>query len=102
MTARPCWWLQNGRLVALDLGADRGISPSCRPGQEGAASPSALEQALGEGGPVWHSADVDGNAVSEIVVGTGAMHLSLPVSISVNWSGEWLSFAGERDYRPHH
>jgi len=82
--------LQNGRLVALDLGADPRNQPVLPvPGQEGTGEPQVRwEQALGEGGPVWHSADVDGNAVSEIVVGTGGDAPELAL-VSISGELEW-------------
>jgi poly-gamma-glutamate capsule biosynthesis protein CapA/YwtB (metallophosphatase superfamily) len=61
--------LQNGRLVALDTAADQDAT---MPRQEAGGEPQVRwQQLLGEGGPVWHSADVDGDGAPEIVVGTG-------------------------------
>jgi len=79
--------LQSGRLVALDIGGGPGNQPIVlTPGQESAGEPQVLwQQALGEGGPVWHSADVDGDAVPEIVVGMGG---DAPELALVSGSGE--------------
>jgi poly-gamma-glutamate synthesis protein (capsule biosynthesis protein) len=65
--------LQDGRLVALDIGADlKNPSLLMRPRQEADSKPQVRwQQALGEGGPVWHTADVNGDGAPEIVVGTG-------------------------------
>jgi poly-gamma-glutamate capsule biosynthesis protein CapA/YwtB (metallophosphatase superfamily) len=64
--------LQDGRLVALDIGADLNPSPSGMPSQEAGGEPRVRwQQALGEGGPVWHTANVNGDAEPEIIVGTG-------------------------------
>ncbi|MBN1138540.1 MAG: CapA family protein [Anaerolineae bacterium] len=61
--------LQNGRLMAIDIDLD---STSMAPHQEAAGEPRMRwQQTLGEGGPVWHTADANGDAAPEIVVGTG-------------------------------
>jgi len=60
--------LQNGRLVALDTAADLSMMPRRQVDGEPQVH---WQQVLGEGGPVWHTADVNGDAAPEIVAGTG-------------------------------
>lgn len=78
---------QNGHLAAFDITA----SPdSMMPRQEADGKPRARwQQALGEGGPVWQTADLDGDATPEIVVGTGGNTPQLAL----------LSTAGEPAWR---
>jgi poly-gamma-glutamate capsule biosynthesis protein CapA/YwtB (metallophosphatase superfamily) len=74
--------LQNGRLVALDTAADLSTTPR----QEFEGGPQVRwQQTLGEGGPVWQTADVNGDAVPEIVVGTGG---STPQLVLLSTAGE--------------
>ena len=56
---------QDGRLVALDAGT-RGAQES-----QGGTAHLLWQQTLGEGGPVWHIADLDGSPDPEIIAGTG-------------------------------
>ncbi len=79
--------LQNGHLIALDTTA---TSTSMMPRQEADGKPQVRwQQALGEGGPVWQAADVNGDAAPEIVVGTGGDTPQLAL----------LSTAGESAWR---
>ena len=78
--------LQSGRLVALDSAGDLTASLP----EEVAGEPQVRwQQALGEGGPVWHAADVNGDAAPEIIVGTGGNAPQLDL----------LSAAGELAWR---
>lgn len=56
---------QDGRLLALDAGMERA--------QEGRAGTRLLlwQQSLGEGGPVWSTADLVGGPAPEIITGMG-------------------------------
>jgi len=75
--------LQSGRLVALDTGAD--LNSAARRQEFDGEPQVRWQQAMGEGGPVWHTADVNGDGAPEIVVGTGG---DTPQLVLLSTAGE--------------